>query len=566
MGSAAGVHRPVNDASPSRLPRPNAAFDVVVVGGGITGAGIARDAAMRGLKTALFERQDFASGTSSRSSKLVHGGLRYLEHGELGLVFEAVSERRTLLDIAPHLVRPVPFLFPTYAGSRRHRLAISAGMWLYDGLSLFRSPKMHRSLRPAEVRSEEPALCTQDLTGASVYYDCATDDARLTLENVLAAHQSGAFVANWCEVTGVRRADGMTQAVEVRDALTGACQTVSTSCVVVAAGPWTPDVVSCLGGDASRLRLRPTKGVHIVVDQAKLPVHHAVVALHPEDGRVLFAIPWGERTYIGTTDTDFHGSPDDVVADRDDVMYLIAAMAQYFPEHRLTPEDVVATWAGLRPLIATGDRDDGTAAISREHEVHIGADGTITVAGGKLTTYRRMAAEVVDAVDQTLRLRGLRDAPAAPCRTAEVPLPGALGWPEDDDHDRVARDVRARSGGALSLTRSRYLADTYGLRALDVAARVADDPRLAAPLVTGRPEVMACVDVAVEEEWAQRLEDVLCRRTALAIRDADQGLGAMQGIARRMANLLHWDAERIDEECHRMKRVIEGSRRWRPAR
>ena len=538
--------------------------DLLVIGGGITGAGIARDAARRGLSTALVEMRDLAFGTSSRSSKLVHGGLRYLEQYEFSLVFEAVSERRILMDIAPHLVNPLGFLVPVYKTSRRGLWMINAGMWLYDGLSLFRSPKLHRTLKPAEVRIEEPALEATDLTGAPLYYDCATDDARLTLENALDAAKAGAAVVTHAKVTGFLKDErARITGVIVEDSVTGELKQVRAGAVVNATGPWTDRTISMSSPQGALLR--PTKGVHIVVERSKLPVQNAVVAMHPKDGRVLFAIPWGDKSYVGTTDTDWTGDPADVWATSEDVDYLLAACAGYFPKHPLGRADVIATWAGLRPLMAPPS-NDGTLSeskVSREHSIVVGQDGLVTIAGGKLTTYRRMAAEVVDTALNVLRL-----GPGVPkdlkgSDTDKHPLPGAIGWPEDDDHGRVAKQVEQAAEGRLDGVVARYLADTYGTRGIDLARRVAKDPTQAERLVPGRPEIAGQVDWAVTEELAGEVSDVMVRRTQLYYRDPDQGLGATALVGRRMAALLGWDAARTTQSIGRYTEEVALSRRWR---
>ncbi len=539
-------------------------LDLLVVGGGITGCGVARDAARRGLKVAVVEMEDLAYGTSSRSSKLVHGGLRYLEQYEFSLVFESVSERRILMDIAPHLVNPLGFLFPVYKKSRHGLWMINAGMWLYDGLSLFRSPKLHRTLKPAEVKTEEPALDTKDMTGAPLYYDCATDDARLTLETALDAVRAGAKVVTHCKVVGFTKDErGRIVGATVEDTENGARREVRTSVIVNATGPWTDRTVAMSGAARGPL-LRPTKGVHIVVDREKLPVNHAVVAMHPKDGRVLFAIPWGEQSYVGTTDTDFEGDPAEVAATRADVDYLVAACAAYFPKHPITHADVIATWAGLRPLMAPPSQEGmSESKVSREHQIVVGQDGLVTIAGGKLTTYRRMAAEVVDTVVNLLRLDNRLSTRLEPARTDEEPLPGAVGWPEDDDHAKVASQVQAASAQRLGARTARLLVDTYGMRAIDLGRKVGKDAELAAPLVDGRPEVLAQVDWAVEEELAHRVSDVMIRRTQLYYRDRDQGLGGTERVASRMARLLGWDADRTAREVDAYRADVARSRRWR---
>lgn len=536
-------------------------LDVLIIGGGIVGCGAARDAAMRGLKVGLVEASDIASGTSSRSSKLVHGGLRYLEQGEFSLVFEAVSERRVLMDIAPHLVNPLGFVFPVYKRSRRGVFTVNLGMWLYDGLSLFRSPKIHRNLSSADVAKEEPALDQVDLKGAPLYYDCSTDDARLTLENALDAQAEGAEIYTWTKMVGLRRdAAGRVSGARVRDMLSGEERDIDARVVINATGPWSDTV-----RQGPKPLLRTTKGVHIVVERTRLPVNNAVVCFHPTDGRVLFAIPWGDRTYVGTTDTDYVGDPADVAADAADVRYLLDAANVYFPGSKLVEADVISTWAGLRPLISS---EGSESSVSREHEIMVGSDGLITIAGGKLTTYRKMAKEVVSQAVALLRLTAMatKGNPTSPgeyreAHTSRKPLPGALGWPEDDDVARVVKQICA--AGPVDAETGRLFANTYGMRGVEVAASIKAKPELGAALVPGRPERLAQVDFAVEHELAKTVRDVLIRRTQLYYRDLDQGLGATDAVVERMAKLLGWDEARKTEEVLAWQHEVSRSRAWR---
>lgn len=535
-------------------------YDILIIGGGIVGCGAARDAAMRGLKVCLVEQNDLAFGTSSRSSKLVHGGLRYLEMGEFSLVFEAVSERRVLMDIAPHLVNPLAFLFPVYKHSRRGVVTVNLGMWLYDGLSLFRSPKLHRNLSAKDVAVEEPALIAKDLKGAPMYYDCSTDDARLTLENALDAVGHGAVVHTYTKVTALLKdGRGRVSGVRVRDVHDESEREIEARVIINATGPWT-DATRALGTPAPAL-LRPTKGVHIVVPHARVPVNHAVVCFHPDDGRVLFAIPWGtEHTYIGTTDTDYTGDPALVAATADDIAYLLRSANYYFPASRLSEADVISTWAGLRPLIS----GEGTASsVSREHEIIVDPDGLITIAGGKLTTYRKMAKEIVDRAVAMLRLTGDVTRDIGEAHTARNPLPGAVGWPEDDDHARVAASILA--AGPVDDATALLFANTYGTRGADVAARMRLDPTAEVRLVEGRSERIAQVDWAVDRELAQSVRDVLIRRTQLYYRDADQGLGAVEKVADRMAERLGWSDARRAEEVADYRADVARSRGWKGA-
>ena len=539
--------------------------DVIVVGGGITGAGIARDAARRGLQVALFEQNDIAYGTSSRSSKLIHGGLRYLESYEFSLVFESVSERRVVLDLAPHLVNPLAFLFPVYQGSRKSLRMIDAGMWLYDGLALFRSPKRHRTLKPSEVAKEEPMLRQEGLQGAPVYYDCSTDDARLTLETIIDATQNGAVVVNWARVDALTKDDqGRVSGVVVKNARDGGLREVKAHTVINATGPWTDEVLAMSGPRAGKL-LRPTKGIHIVVDREKLPIEHAVVLFHPTDDRVLFALPWGERTYVGTTDTDYEGSPGEEAATLEDVDYLIAASNHYFQANQIAREDVISTWAGLRPLIAPEPEvgEISESQVSREHQILIGEDGLITIAGGKLTTYRKMAKECVDIAVNLLKLMGKLPEDIHSGQTFKFPLPGAVGWPEDDDHDKVAADLVAACDCGLPAEVSRHLVDTYGMRALELAKLCAADPSLMEPIVPGRVEIMAQVDFGVREELAASVSDIMIRRTQIFFRDFKQGLGSLDKVALRLAHLIGWSDEEKQKSIDAYEAEVALSQRWK---
>lgn len=543
--------------------------DVLVVGGGIVGSGVARDAVRRGLSVALVEMRDLAYGTSSRSSKLVHGGLRYLEHYEFSMVFESVSERRVLMDLAPHLVNPLGFLFPVYEGDRHNLFVINAGMWLYDGLSLFRSPKIHKNLKPKEVAEVEPTLDARGLKGAPLFYDCSTDDARLTLETALDAIANGATVATGAKVIRFLRGDdGRVCGAEVEDTLGGAeRREVRAKVVINATGPWSDRVreLSPVPGRPKRSVLRPTKGVHAVVTHERLPVAHAVTCFHPKDERVLFALPWGDRTYLGTTDTDYQGDPADVAATGSDVDYLLEAANHYFPDHPLERDDVIATWAGLRPLVAPPEAAGVSESdVSREHEILVGRDGLLTIAGGKLTTYRKMSAEVVDRAVDLLRLSGqVRHGQLAPSRTEREPLPGGQGWPADDDHSKVAGMVSEAARGTLEADVCAHLADTYGMRALPLARAAAEDESARHRLVPGRPEIMAQVDWAVTKELAATVSDVLIRRTQLFYRDLDQALGCAAAVAKRMSELLGWSEAEREASVAAYREDVQRSRRWR---
>ncbi len=508
-------------------------LDVLVVGAGITGAGIARDAAMRGLRTALVDQGDLAHGTSSASSKLIHGGLRYLEHGEVRLVWQSVSERHRLRQLAPHLARPIPFVFPIYRKQPRPLWMVATGLWIYDTLALFRSYRLHRTHGRRRTAVLEPAMRAEGLDGCVFYYDCLTDDARLTLETARGAHEAGAAVLTWCRVTRFLVKRSQVCGVEVLDRHSGQVRPLQARVVVNATGPWTDRTLG-LRGDRPRI-MRPTKGVHCIVSRERLPVQHVVCLFNPDDRRMLFAVPWGNRVLLGTTDTDFAGDFDEVFCDGDDVDHILTAANRYFPDARLTRDDVLGTYAGLRPLLAPEDGGKRSTAVSREHTIEVAPDGLVTVAGGKLTTYRAMAAEVLEVVASRLRTEGMH---VGGCPTGAVKLPGGVG-------------IRARGAGLETLgpdggEAERELADhlgedvvdhlkhAYGGAWLDVAGRAAEDADLGQRVVPDQPVVWAELDHAVEHELAVTPRDFLRRRTQLELRDLRQAWRAAPRVAARL--------------------------------
>jgi glycerol-3-phosphate dehydrogenase len=525
--------------------------DVLVIGGGITGAGIARDAALRGFRTAVVDKGDFASGTSSHSSRLIHGGLRYLEQYEFHLVREASRERRVLLNVAPHLVHPLAFVLPSYRGARVPAWRLRAGLWLYDLLAGFRNVRLHRWLGRKATLRLEPGLRDTDLQGAALYFDAQTDDARLTLATMRAAAQAGALVASHADVTALLRPDGRIRGAAVRDVLTGQEYGVRALVVVNATGPWADQLRRLEAPDAQPL-LRLTKGAHVAVPRQRVGHVRAMTLTSPLDGRVMFVLPWGDLSYIGTTDTDEDTSPDDVRATGEDVIYLLRSANWFFPTARLSPKDVVATWAGLRPLLRAEALDVAPSATSREHRVVEGPGGLLTIAGGKLTTYRLMARDVVDRVAARLHaLDGRPRAPRAP--TDRLPLPGG----ETADLDGLVKAATQR--GAREST-ARYLVGAYGSEAAALLNLVERDRALGQSIVAGRPELWAEVTHAVEREMALRLSDVLIRRLHLFYATRDQGVSAAGAVADRMAASLGWDATRRDAELSDYRTQVERSR------
>jgi glycerol-3-phosphate dehydrogenase len=524
--------------------------DVLIIGGGITGAGIARDAALRGFRTALVDKADFGAGTSSHSSRLIHGGIRYLEQRAFRLVFEASRERRVLLRIAPHLVRPLAFLFPVYRGGRISAWKLRAGMWLYDLLAAFRNVHRHRWLRPKKVRRVEPGLRERGLVGAALYYDAQTDDARLVIATVRSAARAGALAANYVEVTSLLKPDGRVRGAVVRDVLTGQTATVRAHVVVNATGPWS-DAIRRLDDPAAEPLLRPTKGAHVAVPRRRVANQHAVTLLSQIDGRVMFVLPWGELSYIGTTDTDADSSPDSLRVTAADVTYLLRSANAAFPDARLAPSDVVSAWAGLRPLLREDDHTN-PSSVSREHRVVESAQGLITIAGGKLTTYRVMARDVVDRVAARLQEQDGRPL-AGHVPTDRLPLPGG----EAAELEVLVEAARARGASDIS---ARHLVANYGSEAAAVLNLVDRERALGEPIVVGRPEIWAEVTYAVEREMAVRVQDILIRRLHLFYESRDQGHALVTAVASRMKRLLGWDDVQEAEELRDYFQIVERAR------
>jgi glycerol-3-phosphate dehydrogenase len=490
-------------------------FDVLVIGGGITGAGIARDLALRGVAVALVDQDDFASGTSSRSTKLIHGGLRYLERLELGLVFESCRERRILQQIAPHLVRPLPLMIPLYRGARRSKALVHAGLTLYDLLALRRNPHPHRMLAAAEALRRQPLLDPQGLSGAALYWDCRMDDARLCLENVIAAREAGAVTVNYARVAGLLFRAGRIAGAIVEDRETGELLEVAARVVVNAAGPWL-DRVGALTGRWTP-RLRPTRGSHLLVPRLT-GSDEALYLSSDRDDRMFFVIPWGELSLIGTTDLDDSSPPEEAVISSEETSYLLEEAARYLPGTHLTGSDVVSSYSGIRPLLAGGPAQ--ASAVSREHALFETADGLIAIGGGKYTTYRAMAAAATDRVMERL------GRPRGRVQTAQLRLPGGLpGW------DRLLREPppQARRHG-LDEVELQRLVDRYGARTPRLLELLDREPELAAPLAPGLPLCGFEVAYAADCEMARTPEDVLRRRSALALLPG-HGLAAVAAVA-----------------------------------
>ncbi len=511
---------------------------MLVVGGGITGAGVALDAATRGLRTALVEKGDFASGTSSKSSKLVHGGIRYLQQKEVGLVYEALAERQVLRKTAPHLVRVLPFLLPVFTkdGLLPRRLARLLGttMWMYDLTGGLRIGKLHKRVSKAEALRCMPTLHADNVAASYVYYDAQADDARLTLTVAKTAADHGAVVANYATLVGIEKANGEVQAARI--SVDGRELSVRARTIVNATGVWADDV-RALDEGTHPSSIRPAKGIHITVPWSLVRNEIAAVIPVPKDRRSVFVVPWGGEggphkfTYIGTTDTDYDGPVDDPQITPDDVAYLLRAINGAITT-KITEADILGTWAGLRPLVAAA-KSERTADLSRRHSVQVAPSNVVTVTGGKLTTYRRMAA---DAVDEVVKLvgRGGRS------HTKRCKLHGADGW----DAPGLPRD----------------LAERYGADARRVLDLQRADATLAQPLIDQLPYSRAEVVYAVREEMARTVDDVLSRRTRARLLARDASAAAAGDVAELMAKELGWSADEQARQVAQYRALVDEER------
>ena len=532
-------------------------FDVVVIGGGITGAGVALDAASRGYSVGLVEKDDYASGTSSRSSKLVHGGLRYLQKFDVGLVREALLERQLMVALAPHLVRPLKMVVPAFEGARLDRV-VAVGLNMYDVLSVDTirrrrrrrdgdrdrdvdatvewSPERHRTISGEEVIELLPALAAREPTSGYLFYDCQTDDVRLVLTVLGEAERFGAICANRLEVSELVRSGAGDRAagVVVEDRAGGDRFTIRAANVVNATGVWADRIrPEELHAAAEVPTIRPSRGTHIIVDRDHLPLDAGAI-VPVGDGRTIFALPWLGSTLLGTTDNDFEGDIDHVRPPEEDVDYLLDAANEFFATD-LDTDDVAGAYAGVRPLISRSDAKK-SVDISRKAELYETSSGLITITGGKLTTWRRMAKMTVDRLVE----REDRD---APCRTHEIPLGMAVDPAELPDVEGAPQGAKAA------------LADRYGHAAHDVLAIASERGELAQPIVAGRPDLLAEAVFAARREQVGGVGDVLLRRTRLGLLAARElcapGGRGVERVARALAPEQGWDGARVAREVER---------------
>jgi glycerol-3-phosphate dehydrogenase len=525
-------------------------FEVVVIGGGITGAGVALDAASRGYSVALLERGDYAVGTSSRSSKMVHGGLRYLQNFDLGLVREALLERQLMVQLAPHLVYPTPFLVAALGEERRDR-KLGLGLNMYDVMATTRvgrsrrelraakeedgdfywSPDRHRTIDREEVLELVPALTARDPKDAYLFYDCQTDDVRLVLTILGEAERFGAAMLNGANVTEVLSGNGRATGVAAVEAESGERFEVGADHVVNATGVFADQIRPEEVVDEEDVpRIAPSRGTHLILDSADLPMGQAACIVPAGEGRMIFSLPWYGRTLIGTTDNDFDGDTVHPRPASDDIGYLLEAANEFFGT-ALVQSDLVGAYAGVRPLISSGDPRK-SVDISRKAELYETSSGMLTITGGKLTTWRRMAKQTVDRLVE-------REGRTAPCHTAEIPL----------GMEARAEDLKAPEG--VSEDSLAQLAFRYGHAARNVLDLTRKDPKLAEPIVAGRPDLLAEAAIAARHEQARSVADVLLRRTRLGILAAPQlrDAASARPVAEALGAELGWSRRQIKAEA-----------------
>lgn len=536
--------------------------DVLVIGGGITGAGVALDAATRGFRVGLVDQGDFGAGTSSRSTKLVHGGIRYLPHFDLSLVREALIERARLAANAPHLVRPLPFLVPFYRDLTRPLgihlpaparpllpMAINLGLWFYDRLAGGMVLIRHRPVSLAEALQMFPYLRREGLRRASLYYDAQTDDARLTVAVLRTARLHGARCVNYARAVQLVRSSGRVSGVEVEDLLGGSRYRIPTRWVINAAGVWAQEV-SRMAGTPQAVQLTLSKGVHLVLPRELVGVGNAALVLpETEDGRLAFIVPWEGRAVLGTTDTPYSGSMEQPPVTREDVEYLLRH-ARRFLNVELEPGDVLGAYAGLRPLVSAGGR---SADISRRHAVVRHEPGFISIIGGKLTTYRRMAEDVVDVVareEARAAATGSKGADPLPCRTERLVF---VGGEEPESWPHLVRDA-IRMG--LAPSNAERLLRTYGAELGRLLELIREDPALGEPIAPGVPYVAAEVVFACRSTMATNLEDLMVRRLRLALVDPRASLEAAANVARLMGETLGWSTGRQGDEVEQYRSAL----------
>lgn len=520
-------------------------FDLVVIGGGINGAGVARDASARGMKVALIEARDFASGTSSKSSKLIHGGIRYLENMEFKLVFEALNERTRLFEMAPHLVHPLRFMIPLYEESRVGMFKMGLGMWLYDALSLFQAPEMHERLNAKESLARMPAIRSTHLLGSYIYSDAYMDDDRLVHETLRSANEMGALCANYVKATGAKFTEGKVSEIQCEDQVSKEKFSIKTHHVISSVGPWTDELGQNLLKDWKKI-LRPTKGIHLTLPKHRLPLSSAVVMAAEKSDRIVFGIPRHDMIIIGTTDTDFKESPEEVTATPEDVKYLLSVTDHYFPGAEITAHDVIASYAGVRPLVYDGSSTEGKT--SREHTIIKDPRGITFVAGGKYTTYRLMCEQTV-----TKALEDFTFEERVKFAKTDTSLPlNSYTSVEAFHQAQGLADAWAQETGR-PLADIRLLTERYGLEAEEILNKYSEKYKY------WQLEAAQAIDMTM----CLHMRDFYARRVPLFLADRNHGVKFMDEIGEVFQEKLGWNEARLKEEKHMLTEYMAHEVEWK---
>lgn len=521
-------------------------FDLVIIGGGINGAGVARDASLRGMSVALIESRDFASGTSSKSSKLIHGGIRYLENLEFKLVFEALNERTKLFEMAPHLVHPLRFMIPLYENSRVGMFKMGLGMWLYDLLALLQTPELHERLSSKETMERMPMLAPQKLAGSFVYSDAYMDDDRLVHETLRSAHANGATCANYIKATGAQfDSQQQIQSIECLDTLTQKKFKIEGRHFISTVGPWTDALGESLFKDWKKI-LRPTKGIHLTFSKDRLPLTSAVVMAAENSDRIVFGVPRHEMVIIGTTDTDFKSNPDEVIANPEDVNYLLGFIDRYFPGAKIQKSDILASYAGVRPLVKDDSSSEGKT--SREHTILNDPRGITFVAGGKYTTYRLMAEEIVDSA---LKFFPIED------RVKFKPVDTAIAlnpWTDVDSYEQAQQKIAYYVKTSLLKRKEvELLVNRFGLEIEKVFNRHAET----------RTYWQLEALQAIETTMCLNITDFYARRVPLFLSFADHGLSHLNEIAQIFQEKLNLTESQLNSQVNDLRLYIQHELAWK---
>ncbi|KYG69126.1 hypothetical protein AZI87_07865 [Bdellovibrio bacteriovorus] len=520
-------------------------FDLVIIGGGINGAGVARDASARGMKVALIEARDFASGTSSKSSKLIHGGIRYLENMEFKLVFEALNERTRLFEMAPHLVHPLRFMIPLYKESRVGMTKMGMGMWLYDALSLFQAPEMHERLNAKHSLERMPAIRSENLLGSYIYSDAYMDDDRLVHETLRSANDNGALCANYVKSTGAQYENGKITAVTCEDQVSKDKFAIKARHVISSVGPWTDQVAQNLLRDWKKI-LRPTKGIHLTLPKHRLPLTSAVVMGAEKSDRIVFGIPRHEMIIIGTTDTDFKESPENVTTTPEDVKYLLSITDHYFPGAKITAHDVIASYAGVRPLVQDGSASEGKT--SREHTILNDDAGITFVAGGKYTTYRLMCQQTVDRALESFTLEE-----RVKFAKADTAKPLNSYTSVDAFHQAQSLADAWSKETARPLEDIKLLTERYGLEAAEILEKYSENYSY------WQLEAAQAIDATM----CLHLSDFYSRRVPLFLADRNHGVKHLDEIGAVFQEKLGWSDQRLHEEKHNLTAYMAHEVEWK---